>query len=299
MRIRKRKRNEDDSFELFLDTITNTFGGVLLIALLIALLIRQPNKNDTSDNHSSENADVVHSEILALKAEKFALEVSIQTQQNFAKDFQKSESKLLVNQLAPLVKKNAALQRALGWIERNAVKLATKTKKAKFNIAQAEGKIAIQQSEHARLKKLLHDDQKLRTRTTTLPKEKSTSKTEVPIFVAGEQLFFVNANAMGRQFAINTEYFKSSSASTADLNIDSKYYQVRPGLGLPIELLQLKKKLNQYSSTSSFITFVVRSDSFAKFATVKEVCVRSGFEYRVLPTDAMIGESTGASAKTQ
>ena len=42
MRRRRPAENPADSLELLLDTICNTFGGVLFIALLVALLTHVP-----------------------------------------------------------------------------------------------------------------------------------------------------------------------------------------------------------------------------------------------------------------
>ena len=70
--MKRRKRVLDDSFDLFLDTITNTFGGVLLIALLIVLMIRETKDSAPEDSHSgpTEEIQVVESQIAALEAEK-------------------------------------------------------------------------------------------------------------------------------------------------------------------------------------------------------------------------------------
>ena len=298
MRLRKRQQNVEDSFELFLDTITNTFGGVLLIALLIALLIREPQTSET-DSDSTKNNEVATSEIAALKAEKSALELSLKTQQNFAKDFQKKESKSLIEQLAPLLQQNASLERTHASLNREVSKLKTKLEKTKLNISKTRDKLTAQQSKLERLNTELRNEQQLRTRTTSLPKETSTQKIEVAIFVDEGQLFFVNKNRPEVRFQINLNHFESCAAADSDLSIDSKYYRIRPGQGVSTTLNQLKQKLRQYSKTSSFLTFVVRSNSFAEFAAVKDACVRSGFEYRIIPTDDLIGESAGVSAKTQ
>src|SRR4051812_32206585 len=44
----RRRREQPDSLELLLDTMCNTFGGIIMIALLIALLSRDPSQSDAA-----------------------------------------------------------------------------------------------------------------------------------------------------------------------------------------------------------------------------------------------------------
>ncbi|MFM8777733.1 MAG: hypothetical protein ACKOEF_00425, partial [Acidimicrobiaceae bacterium] len=41
----RRRRTDDSSLELLLDTITNTFGGILFIAILLSLLLKTGSRN--------------------------------------------------------------------------------------------------------------------------------------------------------------------------------------------------------------------------------------------------------------
>lgn len=66
----RRRRAEDSSLELLLDTITNTFGGILFIAILIALLLQ------TSGREEQEAAAERPPPITA--AERAALEVRLE-----------------------------------------------------------------------------------------------------------------------------------------------------------------------------------------------------------------------------
>ena len=69
---RRRKNELGDSFDLFLDTITNTFGGVLLIALLIVLMIQETKQEspETKNATTTDDIQLVESEISALEAKK-------------------------------------------------------------------------------------------------------------------------------------------------------------------------------------------------------------------------------------
>eukprot|EP01047_Picozoa_sp_COSAG01_P068150 COSAG01_NODE_9782_length_2344_cov_424.909537_4_plen_98_part_01 len=97
MKRRIRKQGLNDSFELFLDTITNTFGGVLLIALLIVLMIRESKDSAPNQKQSgaTEDRSVVQSQISSLEAEKQSAQVDFEMILEFNQGFQSEELKKL------------------------------------------------------------------------------------------------------------------------------------------------------------------------------------------------------------
>jgi hypothetical protein len=72
--MRRRKKNPQSSFDLFMDTVCNTFGGVLFIALLIAIQVRHtvglPNRAIDSSECAVE---------LMQRTEELAHEIESQT----------------------------------------------------------------------------------------------------------------------------------------------------------------------------------------------------------------------------
>jgi len=60
MRRRNNKPTDDSSLELLLDTICNTFGGIVLISILVALLM-QTETDAISEQARNEisNTDIV------------------------------------------------------------------------------------------------------------------------------------------------------------------------------------------------------------------------------------------------
>lgn len=51
--MKHRSKSNQDSLDLLLDTMCNAFGGIVLIAILVAILIESPDENDDSDNRPS------------------------------------------------------------------------------------------------------------------------------------------------------------------------------------------------------------------------------------------------------
>ena len=57
----KRRRDQTDSLELFLDTICNTFGGIIFLAILVAILSQtrgMMNQDNPDADHALTPAEV-------------------------------------------------------------------------------------------------------------------------------------------------------------------------------------------------------------------------------------------------
>ncbi|MDF1862310.1 MAG: hypothetical protein P1U87_18990 [Verrucomicrobiales bacterium] len=54
--MRKRRTNTEGSLDLLLDTMCNAFGGIVLIAILVALLIEKPGEDADTTSGDRENA---------------------------------------------------------------------------------------------------------------------------------------------------------------------------------------------------------------------------------------------------
>jgi len=299
--MRKRRRTQQgDSFDLFLDTITNTFGGVLLIALLIVLMIRENTDGAPKDHQPGPSVDlqVVQSAIKALEAERDSLAASLRDQKVLSDDLIDGELKELskdlsakISERGKLSAQTAELSRLVKQASVNNTGLAAKGEQEKIDLVQRT-------AEFKKLSELLNAEQTARTHTMALPKEKRTSKSEVPVFLEGDQLFVVKRDRNGISKQINTQHFQKTTAGLAGLRIDSENYRVRPGAGLNLESKALRAELKRYSASRDYFAIVVRSDSFDVFSKLRSLFVESGFEYRIIATDGMISEG-GSDGRTQ
>lgn len=303
MKRRKRKKALDDSFDLFLDTITNTFGGVLLIALLIVLMIRESKESapQVSSSGNSENYSVVNSQTDALNAEKAKLELELDTVKEFEKGFETAELKQLAEDLTTQTLQNHDLESKASSLERQLAKTKGMTKKAESELKRFALVLGQKSNERTRVTKELAKEKKQRTRTMELPKEQATTKQEVPIFVESDKLFVLNSNRSGYGFSLNKNHFETCSSTDADIDasIKSQHFKIKQGSGISMSSSAIQSQFRQFNASRDFLTYVVRSDSFDTFGKLRDESVRSGFEYRIIPTDGLISEGSGSSAKTQ
>lgn len=57
--MKRRQANTEGSLDLLLDTMCNAFGGIVLIAILVALLIDSPGEDDNSTSGNREDAKLL------------------------------------------------------------------------------------------------------------------------------------------------------------------------------------------------------------------------------------------------
>ncbi|MDB4766520.1 hypothetical protein OAG71_02400 [bacterium] len=297
---RRRRTQQGDSFDLFLDTITNTFGGVLLIALLIVLMIRENTEGAPKDYQSGPTADlqVIQSAIKALEAERDSLVTGLQDQKVFSEDFIDGQLKELSKELSAKISERIKLSAEAAMLSRLVEQASVSNTRLAAKGEQVKSDLAKSAAEFKKLSEQLAAEDAARTQTMTLPKEQRTSKSEVPVFFEGGQVFVVKKDRRQISDQINTQHFQKTTAGRADLLIDSEYYSVRSGAGLSLGSESLKTELERYPANRYYFAIVVRTDSFGRFSKLRSICVKSGFEYRIIATDGIIGEG-GSGGRTQ
>lgn len=296
----RRSKGLDDSFDLFLDTITNTFGGVLLIALLIVLMIRQNKQSAPQEFQTgpTEDVELVQSAITALELEKKTLAASLQVQQQFSQNFQNEDIQKLAQKLADELTVKNKLEAAAAQLSRTVKQVVESKSGLESEQQQIETDLGAKLAEFEKLNQQLQSEQAARTRTMALPKERESTKREIPMLIEGNQLFVVNKNADAQFRSVNPQHFKKSSSGAADFSISNQFWESIAGAGIAIDSPQLKQELARHGADEYYFAFVVRSDSFESFAAIREACVTSGYEYRLIPTDGIVSD-TGGSSRTQ
>ena len=293
-RRRRKKQGPEDSFDLFLDTITNTFGGVLLIALLIVLLIRENNQSQPQDKQTSISAELVQSEIDLLNEKSAKLERDLKAIDSLNQDFSTTDLTNLAAELRGLARKVSQQELKRKDIQSAARSLDTKTKE----IEKDSDNLANAKIEVAKLKTQLSKEQAERTRTMSLPKQSSTTKFEVPIIIENGQLFFVKKNLT--PYSQYNREFMEVSAADPDLVTDGLSLRTKKNAGIPAaDEARLKREIAKHLSLNSYPAFILRTNSFKQFSKFRDVFVASGFEYRLILEDGAIGTGSNVGAKTQ
>ena len=293
----KRYSRLDDSFDMFLDTITNTFGGVLLITLLIVLMVKQAS--DTSSSTTAESSSptiaLVDSRIAALEAQKEIMSQSSNAATSILSSFISEEQKSLAAEVAARLKQSQQLTTELLEMNLQLDALNASMDRIKIQSRASQQAIASKQSYLRKLTAQLQKEKAARVRSIPLPKEKRTTKSSEAFFLQNNEIY----QLYDTTGAVNRQHFSSCRAGVADFFDGRKHYQVRDGEGIKLNGAVLQEIFQRYEPRRKYLTFVVRPESFAAFANVRSQCVASGFEYRIIATEGLISAGVSSQPKTQ
>jgi hypothetical protein len=280
----RRKSATSDSLDLLLDTICNTFGGVLFIAMLVIILANLSGKSAASvppTEAAKRQLTQAKDELAAAQQELDTLRRALQEQTQLAKLFSDPQLKAL---LAKSSSEQTALAAAAAARSENLQDAADAQAEAN-RVAEAmkalEAALASAQKQLAVVEQQLAAERQLRTRTVNLPKQRVTTKEQVAFLLKGGRLYAHRRVVGGR-----VELDAGDTQIVTQGN--STYLEPIAGGGTPVDPAgansgAVVQKFAGWSPQQHFLTVAVWPDSFAHFAAVRQVLVEKGFEYQLMP----------------
>lgn len=284
--MKRRKTSSDSSLELLLDTICNTFGGVLFIAILAAILLANSSKVESlvegAKPMSEEEVEQLREQLTQSQARLDTARRDWQQQSNLAKQFADPNRAQRLEEIRMMEAERDALTDESREKIADTAKLYAEARKIQDDATKLEG--AIKDAE----RKLEADRQALRAareaaaQSTTLPRVRSTSKSPVAIIIRFGRMY------VWHEYDRNNERIGPNKVDFV-VDINSIPVKTIPKLnaGLPLEDGQadgIRAKLQRFNSSQFFIDAVVWPDSFEHFEVFKNQIIKMGFEYRLLPT---------------
>ncbi|MBF0242460.1 MAG: hypothetical protein HQK64_08270 [Desulfamplus sp.] len=247
----KSRRNEDlSSFELLLDTMCNTFGGIVFIALLLTLLSQYIEIDTKSDSYPLTHQKSITPNRALKKLEEVKLSISLQDRQEELKN---------------------QIQEDFNRIE-----------SAKKDIQHLEQEVD-------RLTQKVTESEKAELRTLRVPKLHKIDKSPIFIAIKGGR-FYTITNISYAITEISSKEWGSSARGydRSDIFIreQSGRVDIEPlsAKGQIIEkgaenIGKLQQAILNINPTKEFINFAVYPDSFDEFNYVKEIFIKRGFDY--------------------
>jgi len=289
--IMPRRRTEDSSagsLDLLLDTICNTFGGVLFIAILAAILLQATH--DKKQNHqeeekpNQEQLTQLQLELDAALSELDSLRIAADIQAKQSKVLKADDERGDRDELDRTMADRNALA-----LERVQLLQSMATRQTEINSIQAEldsldFELTGKEQEVSDLKTGLKTEIKSRSRNAKLPQARRTLKQEVALIIRYGRIYFIyKTSRLGAIRELNTEEF-------VVIGEDVEYFSAipKPYAGILIdESTEFRRKLNNalkhYESNRHYLAVGVWEDSFKEFANFKSAIVDAGFEYRLIP----------------
>ena len=277
--------SRDSSLELLLDTICNTFGGVLFISLLVVILLNMTSKEAALEPPSeTSQAELVglQQELTESNRELRQLNQALQTQQ-------RTESQILDPELEEMVRSLQASQedRHATMDARNAHLEQTgdsqiETNRIARELAELDKAMERAQGSLAEAKRQREKEVEDRTRDSELPTPSITQKTPVALLLkAGRLCFYTKRNPDGG--------FGRNEAETNQIDEGGAlFFEPKPNTGIQISLTgdsddAIERRLDDFDKDSHYMKIIVWPDSFGHFSMVRNVMLHKGFEYLLLP----------------
>ncbi len=283
----RRVEAQEDSLELLLDTISNAFGGVLFLTILLALLLRisrpkteaeeitQPARHELVEQ--SSQLDEVLGELQSLEA-ALAVQNDVRgrlvdpdLQRRFAELVEQRERSRTLEQGVLRTKQEIAAE------QREVESVTAESQELDKQLVEAEDAEKKAQTELTR-------ERSKRTQSVVPPRTRSTSKLECPLVVRYGRIYAnyrMGENAFTRE--LNLHEFVVLGEADGRLRLTPK-----PTAGLRIDesdafLASLRQKLAANPPQLWYVCLIVWEDSFDQFQVLKRRLIDAGYELRLLP----------------
>jgi hypothetical protein len=283
--MRSHDSSQDSSLELLLDTICNTFGGVLFISLLVVILLNMTSKEvalEPASEASETELVELQQELTETNREMNQLQGALQTQQRTEAQILDPELEELVQDLkvnqqscdAMIDAKNTHLeQTGQSQIEIN--KIARELRELDNAMARAEVSLAAAKRQR---EKEVED----RTRNSELPTPSRTEKSQVPVFLkAGRLCFYAKCNSAGDLVPNPAEVKEVRDGGGV-------FIEPKPNTGIQVSLTgdndsAIEDRLGEFDKDRYYLSIFVWPDSFEHFSMVRNIVLHKGFDYGLNP----------------
>jgi hypothetical protein len=283
-----RRQRPSDSLDMLLDTMCNTFGGIILLAVLVTLLTsreRQIRSGTAADSQELLQRRLAMAQTNLQKS--LQLSASLQAKA----DDEKWSKQITV--LASRKELRDELERIREAISQYAKELETATaadpaERLKFlnsQLAAAQArKVEIQNSLAAAEK----NTKRLKQRLDDLDKQAAglISESQRPLrlpreYKTGKRVIYVVARYGRIYFCRNSDLSRNETDINWTSGLDSETAEPIPGKGIDPapNAGGFKNFLNNQSRESIYLVYCVFEDSFPAFIRAKKMTVDAGFAY--------------------
>ena len=280
----RRKAAAADSLDLLLDTICNTFGGVLFIAMLVIILANvSGNSAGTVPPTATAQQQLAkaHEDLIASQQELDTLRRAALEQSQLARLFSDPRLKTLVAQSSTQQSTMTAAAAARASHLQDAAEAQAEANRVAQALQALDTALANTRNQLAIVQQQLAAERQLRTRTAALPKLRKTSKRQIAFLLKGGRLHGYLHIDGGRTVRATAETREVTEGNAT-------YLEPVPGGGTPVDPAgdksgQLAQRFADWNPQQHFISISVWPDSFGHFPLLRQLLVERGFEYQLMP----------------
>lgn len=319
----RRRRADDSSLELLLDTICNTFGGVLFLAMLVSLMLTQTRRRVEGQPATAapavSAADLVRLETRAAEATRDveALEEQVRQARRIAGDFEVVDAESLLaameaaeqraretearrgGLLASIAGEQAAAARssaAKEANERDRQALAERASRARARLAAASA----ERDQLVAAAIRIRDEEARRSTVETTgraPRMRETNKAEFPLLLRYGRLYLAK-KLVGGRLVVNEDDFMLKPGLIANMA------EAKPHAGIDLTAEEgrdagLRRVTADFPPERWYACLVVHPDSFEEYLTAKNWLVARGYEIRLIPSDKPVSDTGDVDVQVQ
>lgn len=281
-----RRRPPGNSFELLLDPICNTFGCVIFLCMLVSLLVQNSSERlealarqfvgplEASQLRTRHRQLQLRQEQLRTDLEYLQKLISQQTSPetlHLLKELQQDQNHLenLQTQLDQLSQSEVQLREKIQQLQQQKDQLQKKLQQAENLLKEAEKQLESELAE--------------RTQTLPFPKEHRTAKRSVSLDLRFGRLYqWHRYDAQGNRLGLNTDEYVVVEETSKHILTAQKPYAGIP-LDDPAAESRIAARLRPFPPNKWFLDLSVFPDSFEHFQKFKQIIIKLGYEYRLVP----------------
>ena len=282
---RRRALAPADSLDLLLDTMCNTFGGIILIALLVALMPQKKPDGDTP----SPSATLYEQRIAFAEAELAALQKHVKntpTDDTTAATVELAGARdRLTNArkdallLASDVTQKAASIATLGgaaWeqLAEEFKKLERRETELRNLIAATEAETTRLQERRAALEAQARDEQSKQTVKLRFPKERPRTRNSLAVICRFGRIYPIYQSG-GVKDRTNITWKSVGGESEESIPLAEK------GVQFPKDSAAFRALLTAFKAEDVYIAFYVYPESYEAFRAAKDAAIEARYEFGI------------------
>jgi len=282
------RKEEESSLELLLDAICNTFGGVLFLAILVAVLLSmRPNKSQQQEESPGVPEETWHdlqARLQQAQNEYEALRVAVAEQDRLTQQFAEPQIVRQLEQLHQLRQQHEQLQAERArQLEEIAASEARRGKVLK-ELAELDAELAQRAQELERIRAKLEDEIEQRTQTAELPYLRSATTRSLALVVRYDRLYVLHRYSnFGERAGLNADEFVILEDDSSLIRATPKPYAGRPLATFEASQQAVAELKERFPPTRYHFDIAIWTDSFDCFQNLKRASVDAGYRYRLMP----------------
>jgi hypothetical protein len=303
---RRRAARAQDSLELLLDTICNTFGGVLFIAILVILLLQQTSPNSAPPVETEITPAEL--QMLAIRWESVAGELSRlrenrRSQQTVVDSVAPADLRAQLEERRELTAQQDELQTELDTLLARRADLTIEIEEQTSENEVVRRKAVEADERRDREQSLLDDDRQARMQEIRLPVVRSRpGKQEIGLIMRYGRLYVWHKYGPGyRRHGLNTDDFVVISTDDDELKVRPKPTRGTLVDASPESQAAVTEVLKRFDPRSCYLAVIVRPDSYGEFRHVRDAAIQLGLEYRLIAVGDKdpVADRGGSGGKVQ